>query len=261
MKGSMTSNLTVKVGTTMVVVVILAVGLATLLNLLRFQETYEKLIVQRLEVAVQEVGRPIVAGAGLGLRVEAQGNLPALLGQSMATHPDVSAIAVHDCAGKTVAGRGWTPAFGEPWRSHTDANRWHAFGRDGLTVGLTLRDSLGTCVAGVALRQPAETFVAVLDDVTGRFLAIGTVAAVLAVFSVLAAAFYFDDRRRSLQRLETDLAAILEGQGLPPPPRVIMATFGNRWERDMVTSYLEARDELAAQARAATQNNDGRAVP
>ena len=70
----------------------------------------------------------------------------------------------------------------------------------------------------------------------------------LAIFSVLAAAFYFDDRRRSLHRLEDDLARIAAGDVPPAPPRVSMATFGNRWERIMVASYLEARPELLSRA-------------
>lgn len=244
MKVPMTSNLTVKVGGTMIVVVVLAVGLATLLNLLRFQETYGRLIAQRMEVAVQEIGRVIAVGAGLGLRVEAQGNLPDLLRQHAEINPDLSAIAVHDCRGLPVVRQGWPDDLGEPWRDHLRQNRWHVFDRGGLTVGLTIRDSLGTCIAGVTVRKSAVSYVGVLDEVTGRFLAIGAVAAVLAVFAVLAAAFYFDDRRRSLHRLEEDLAEISAGTALASPPRVSMATFGNRWERIMVESYLEARPEL-----------------
>lgn len=243
-----TSNLTVKVGGTMVVVVILAVGLATLLNLLRFQETYERLVAQRLEVAVQEIGWAITVGARLGLGVEAQGNLPDLLRQHAAQDPELSAIAVHDCKGQPAALRGWGPDLGEPWRDYLGQDRWHAFSRDGLTVGLTIRDEAKRCVAGVTTRTSAKSYFDALDEVTGRFLAIGATAAVLAIFSVLAAAFYFDDRRRSLHRLEEDLEQVATGKAPASPPAVSMATFGNRWERAMVKSYLEARPELVSQA-------------
>lgn len=250
MKARVESNLTVKVGGTMVVVVILAVGLATLLNLLRFQETYQRLVAQRLEVVVQEIGHVIIVGAGLGLRVESQGNLPALLRQHAARYPELSAIVVYDCKGRPVVRQGWTAALGEPWLSHLGQNRWYVFGRHALTVGLTLRDSLGTCIAGVTVRTPAASYIGVLHKVSQRFLAIGSVAAVLAVFCVLAAAFYFDDRRRSLHRLDDDLALVVAGTAPASPPRVSLATFGNRAERTMVQTYLEARPELASRAPA-----------
>ena len=248
MKVPMTSNLTVKVGSTMIIVVVLAVGLATLLNLLRFHETYERLIAQRLGVAVQEIGQIITVGAGLGLRVEAQGNLPDLLRQHAAIYPDLSAIAVYDCRGLPVVRQGWQDSLGEPWRDHLGQDRWHVFDQGGLTVGQTIRDSLGTCVAGVAVRNSAATYIGVINEVTDRFWAIGAVAAVLAVFAVLAAAFYFDDRRRSLRRLEEDLAGISAGTAPILPPRISMATFGNKWERAMVESYLDARPDLLSRA-------------
>jgi len=244
----MASNLTVKVGGTMAAVVVLAVALATLLNLLRFQETYERLVAQRLEVLASEIGRTLAVGVGLGVRIEAQGTLPELLRHQAEQNPDVAAIAVHDCSGRPVARQAWNTEHGEPWRDHVGKTRWHAFDRNGLVVGLTVRDTLGTCLAGVAIRRLAVSYVGVLDDVTGRFIRIGAVAAVLAVFSVMAAAFYFDDRRRALQRLDADIAKIAAGRMPPSPPKVAMAAFGNRWERAMVRSYLEARPELAAQA-------------
>lgn len=242
----MASNLTVKVGGTMAVVVVLAVALATLLNLMRFQETYERLVAQRLEVVAGEIGRTLAIGVGLGVRVEAQGNLVGLLRQHAERHPDIGAMVVYDCRGRPIARQGWNAEPAETWVDHLQKNRWHVFDSAGLVVGQTVRDALGGCLAGVALRQSAASYVDVLDEVAGRFIRIGAVAAVLAVFSVMAAAFYFDDRRRALLRLEDDIAAIARGHAPLSPPKVAMDAFGNRWERAMVRNYLEARPELLA---------------
>lgn len=252
----MASNLTVKVGGTMAAVVVLAVALATLLNLMRFQETYERLVAQRLEVLASEIGRILAVGVGLGVRVEAQGTLPDLLRHHAGQNPDVSAIVVHGCDGRPIARQGWNAESAEPWRDHLGKDRWHVFDRAGLVVGLTVHDNLGTCLAGVAIRRSAASYVDVLDEVAGRFLRIGAVAAVLAVFSVMAAAFYFDDRRRALQRLDADFAGIVAGRAPPSPPKIAMAAFGNRWERVMVQNYLDARPELVTRLADAPSGAD-----
>ena len=244
----MASNLTVKVGGTMAAVVVLAVALATLLNLMRFQETYERLVAQRLEVVAAEIGRTLAVGVGLGVRVEAQGNLADLLRQHAERHPDVAAMVVYDCRGQSIARQGWSAGSATPWVDHLQKARWHVFDQAGLIVGLTVRDALGNCLAGVALRHDGESYVAVLDEVASRFIRIGVIAAVLAVFSVMAAAFYFDDRRRALLRLDADLARIAGGDMPPSPPKIAMDAFGNRWERAMVRNYLEARPVLLARA-------------
>ena len=244
----MASNLTVKVGGTMAAVVVLAVALATLLNLMRFQETYERLVAQHLEVVAGEIGRTLAVGVGLGVRVESQGNLADLLRQHAELNPDVAEFVIHDCQGRPISRQGSQAEGAEPWRGHLQQNRWHAFDAAGLVVGLTVRDTLGTCLAGVALRRSAASYVGVLDEVAGRFIRIGAIAAVLAVFSVMAAAFYFDDRRRALLRLDADLAGIATGQAPASPPKFALDVFGNRWERAMVGNYLEARPELLARA-------------
>lgn len=252
----MASNLTVKVGGTMAAVVVLAVALATLLNLMRFQETYERLVAQRLEVVAGEIGRTLAVGVGLGVRVESQGNLADLLRLHADRNSDVTELVIHDCTGRPITRQGWKAESAEPWLDHLQQNRWHAFDAAGLAVGLTVRDTLGACLAGVAIRRSATSYVGVLDEVAGRFIRIGTVAAVLAVFSVMAAAFYFDDRRRALSRLDSDLAGIATGHTSASPPRLALDAFGNRWERAMVRHYLEARPELLARAAEARPGID-----
>jgi hypothetical protein len=251
MKARMASNLTVKVGGTMAAVVVLAVALATLLNLMRFQETYERLVAQRLEVLAGEIGRTLAVGVGLGVRVESQGNLDDLLRQHAERNPDVTEFVIHDCQGRPITRQGRKAEQADPWLDHLQKNRWHVFDAAGLVVGLTVRDTLGTCLAGVAIRRSAASYVGVMDEVAGRFIRIGAIAAVLAVFSVMAAAFYFDDRRRALLRLDADLARIAAGHTPTSPPKLALDAFGNRWERAMVGSYLEARPELLARAAGA----------
>jgi hypothetical protein len=248
MKARMASNLTTKVGGAMAVVVILAVAFVTVLNLMRFQETYERLVAQRLEVVASEIGRTLAVGVGLGVHVAAQGNLPDLLSQHAERHPDIGGMVVYDCRGRSIATQGWNAESPEPWVAQLDKNRWHVFDPAGLLVGLTVRDALGGCIAGVAVRQSAVSYVAILDEISGHFVRMGIVAAVLAVFSVMAAAFYFDDRRRALLRLDDDLAEIAKGRAPSSPPKVAMDAFGNRWERAMVRNYLEARPALCAHA-------------
>ncbi len=242
MSSSQSLSLVAKIGIAMVAVSLSAVGLTGALGLLRFEETYKRLAVQRLEVAAREIGRVLHVGLDLGLTVDAQENLPDLLRQYLAAHPDLSAIVVHACDGAPLVRADRGAAAGEAWRVHLSKTSWSSVDAETIGVGLRIADPLGGCAAGVAVIRSSETLRRTMARVGGRYAALGAAAAAAGV-AAIGAAFLFGRRRPALEGVRRDLDGILAGTAAPPSA-LSAAAAGEGWERDLVAAYLDARPEL-----------------
>lgn len=230
----------------MMIVAILALALASLLNFLRFDEMYKRLVAQRLEVTAQAIGRAVALGLDLGLSIESQDNLPGILRQHLATHPKLRAVTVHDCEGRNAIGEARGPAAAEPWREHLGQPSWFAFGADGISVGLAVAGPLGNCGAGVAITQPADDYRTAVSAVKRRFLWGSVAAAAAAGTAMAAAALVFARRRRTLGEADDDFARLLAGAAGEPPASLSPDAAAEGWERDVVAAYLVARPTIAA---------------
>lgn len=243
-------GLIAKIGGSMLAVSVLAIALATVLNALRFEETYKRLVAQRLDVAVQDVGRALEVGLDLGLPIEDQDNLPDALRKHLAMNPEIQSIVVHACDGRPVIREDRGTSSGEPWRDHPGQMSWFAVRDDGISTGISVSDSLGACAAGVAVTQSAKVYLTAMATVSRQFQQIGLAAAGIAGVAMVAAAFVFGRRRRALQKIDDDFAQIVSGTAIASTPPIAAGDACAGWERDVVTAYLAARPEIVAHAAA-----------
>ena len=241
-------RLWVKLGITMASVTVIALITATTLNFLRFEETYQRLIAQRLEVTAQEIARVVVTGLDLGLNVRAQDHLASFIETYEARHPEIG-ISVYECSGTPVIGsdaetgsRGWT--------DHAGASEWRVFGGERIVAGLEVDDNLGRCAAGITVATAADSYTAVMDTITERFAVTAALAAATACLVILGALFLFS-RRSNLRKLDDDLLRLAQtpaGDGASPALPVTENDFSDPWERMLVRHYLDARPNLAGRA-------------
>jgi hypothetical protein len=252
MSSSPSFGLVAKIGTAMVAVSLCAVALTGALGLLRFEETYKRLAVQRLDVAAWDVGRILRVGLDLGLSVEAQENLPELLHQYLDAHPDLASIVVHACDGTPLVRAERGGAEGEAWRAHLSKASWSSVDARTVGVGLRISDPLGGCAAGVAVSRSSAAFQRTMAGVGGRYARLGALAAAFAGVAAVGAAFLFGRRRPALERVRRDLDDILAGTAKVRTADLPVAA-GEKWERDLVAAYLAARPgmlRLADEVRA-----------
>lgn len=241
-------SLALQVVGTMVAVVVFALGLAALLNALRFQETLRDLVEKRLDIVVQEVASNIQVGIDLGLRIEAMDNLAAIVEREAQQAEGVAAITIHDCAGNTLASArsaapGDTIDGGSPWLSHLGKSRWRRFDDQGIALGIILKNSYGTCAGGVAVAYEAGTFFQTRDAVVERIRRIALVAALLTLPAAILLGLMFRRRSRMLHRLRTDLDALSAGRAALVSPLADPA-WQKSGERDLIGAYNNARPVL-----------------
>lgn len=231
----------------MVVVVLLALALTTLLNALRFEETLENLVEQRLDVVAHEIASDVVVGLDLGLRIEAMDNLQAIIERLRDQVGGVAAVTLHDCDGRTIAATrapGHRTDVAAPQRLAARAgSHWRHFEPEGIALGLAITNSYGECAGGVVLEYEAETFYRTRDAVVERLIWIALGAALLTLPAALLLMWVFRRRARVLGRLHADLDAMVAvpGQGLPTLPEAGAQDSG---ERELLAGYRAARPVL-----------------
>ncbi|HXP96562.1 MAG TPA: hypothetical protein VN809_07610 [Telmatospirillum sp.] len=235
-------SLIAKIGGAMVAVSVLALALASVLNLLRFEEAYQSLVAQRLQVTAQEIARVLEVGLDLGLPVDSQDNLSGTVRHYLITHPDIRMIAIHACDGRPVIREDRSDDTDEPWRDHLGKASWFSVDPDGLSVGLGISDPLGSCAAGIAITQSADAYHAAVATITNRFLTAGLAAALATATATVAAAFLFGRRRPTLQKADEDFTEILAGT--IPVAHFQAEDASERWEQEVVAAYLAARPAI-----------------
>ena len=237
--------LSVKLGATMISVIVIALLMATALNFLRFEETFKRLIAQRLDISAQEIARVVVTGLDLGLGIEAQAHLPEVVHNYQSTHPDITRISVFDCTGRTVIGT--NDNGDDAWENHLGKATWNVFGADRVGVGTTVKNNLGKCAAGIVVETSSERYVAAMAAVTKRFILITVLVTVAACMAAIGAVVIFN--RNTLHRLDDDLKHLATDDGSEPSTSLSADDFTDPWERMLAESYLDARPILAARAK------------
>ncbi len=232
----------------MVAVVVFALGLAALLNALRFQETLKGLVEKRLDIVVQEVASNIQVGIDLGLRIEAMDNLAAIVEREAQQADGVSAITIHDCAGNMLASArsaasGGAIDGGAPWLPHLGKSHWRRFDDQGIALGMILKNSYGVCAGGVAVAYEAGTFFQTRDAVVERLRWIAVAAALLTLPAAILLGLMFRRRSRMLHRLCTDLDELGVGRAALASPLAGPAWLKNG-ESELIGAYNDARPVL-----------------
>lgn len=235
----------------MVLVVVFALVLTTLLNALRFQETFEDLVARRLDVVVQDIASDLLVGLDLGLGLEAMDNLDAIVARQLDKSDGLAAIGIHDCAGRplAVARDDGAASGGEPvWMAFLNERYWHRFDERIVAVGTTLRNSYGQCAGGIAIEYEAESFRGIREQVIGRLVGAALLAACLALPAVALLGLLLRRRHRMLLRLRLDLEALTladaAGERVRAEPR--LAATGA--DSELLDAYHAARPVLVEEA-------------
>lgn len=234
-------SLAFKLGGTMVVVIVVAMAMATGLNLLRFEETYKRIIAQRLEVTAREVAQSVTTGLDLGLHVENQGNLPALIAKVETSQPDL-VVAIHDCKGGVVIGD--TARADHPWKAFLGDAQWSVFDPSRVGFGVMVRDNLGKCAAGVAVEMPSGAFERVVRTVSSWFWSVAGLATLAACLMAVGSAMFFNRRSRAINLLERDLSTVVAGEPPESDQDLSPTRFPDPWERAVAECYVEARRKM-----------------
>lgn len=205
------AGLFVKVATAMVLVVVFALILTTLLNALRFRETFEDLVARRLDVVVQDIANDVLVGIDLGLGLATMDNLNAIIERQVNKSAGVAAISIYDCSGRPLAVARPDPApnGGEaPWMPFLTEHHWRHFDEKLIAVGVMLKSSYGACAGGIAVEYEAETFRQTSEVVINSLIKTALQAASLALPAVALLGFFFYRRHRMLRQLRLNLEAL-----------------------------------------------------
>jgi predicted MFS family arabinose efflux permease len=215
-------NLFIQVAGTMVMVVLLALGLTTLLNALRFQETFDQLVVRRLDVLVQEVVSDLMVGIDLGLGLEAMDNLGALVSRQSNRADGIAVVRIHDCQGRTLAMAGADDPHVRqrleiPQLLKPQDRNWHRFEADHIAVGTVLVNSYGQCAGGVVVEYEGDTYQKIRASVIQHQIKMAMVAALMLLPAIAILGWFFYRRHVLLKALRQDLDAITLPNTVPGP--------------------------------------------
>lgn len=248
------ASLFLQVAGTMVAVVVFALVLTTLLNALRFQETFEDLVVRRLDVVVQEIASDLLVGlVDLGLPLEAMDNLDAIIERQVGKADGVAAVSIYDCSGRPLAMMHAAAAGGEtsaaahrhPWENYLSVRNWHRFDEDIIAVGMTFISSYGQCAGGIAVEYEAASFRKTRAAVIERLVWAALQAASLLLPALALLGFLFHRRHCMLRELRLDLEA-LTAQGVPDAADHAEPRFSAAGaDRELLEAYHAARPVLA----------------
>jgi hypothetical protein len=238
-------SLGLKIGLALFFVFGAAIAMTTGLNYLRFDQTLQHLLSQRLTVVLSETRRDIVSGLDLGLRIENMENLEAVLGRRMGMSDGIRNIQVFACDGSLVESQtaaadtdqGNAPPFALP-----QTDQWQSFQYNRAITGTVLRDSVGQCAGYVRIIADISDAKAELAQVFTRMWQ-AAVLGMTAIIPVLLVLIVLMRRRhRVFVELNDDLQCALDGQA----PRVPahdgdVLTSG---EMRMISLYRQLRDQL-----------------
>lgn len=237
--------LAVRTGTAMVVVALSVIALTSTLSLFRFEETYRALVDQRMKLTAGEVARVLSVGLDLGLPVDAQENIPGLLRQRLAAHPDLASIRVRDCGGRVLFQAGDATNTGlvasSPWTRRHDEQ---------FDISMRVTDATGGCAAELVVSRAAAPFRQAMASLTRRYLTLGAWVAGLTSLAMIVAALVFSRPPPSLRALDADLEVLGRDDASEEPVGVANVVPGNAWEADLIEAYRAARPALVAARRA-----------
>lgn len=238
-------NLTTKIAVALLLVLVAALGMTSVLNYLRFEQTLRTVLAQRIDVVANETSQDLRAGIDLGLRLENMDNLTDLLERRLGMDRDIANISILGCDGEIIGSAGRssdsTQHTNEMMHGEEQSHELHFHGAVAMQ-DITLRDSLGQCVGVLRLTTDITRLngkLTVLRQEMMQSAAFGLIA-IVPVFAVL---FVIMRRRhRVFDALNEDIARARSG--LPPkaPPRD--GDLLTRAEVEMVSLYREVRDHL-----------------
>lgn len=231
----------------MVVVVLFSLALTTLLNVLRFQETFENLVVRHLDVVVQDIASDVLVGVDLGLPLEALDNLDAIVARHIAQADGLEAISIHDCEGRPLAvvrAPGMQDEGPASWAAFLQEDSWHRFEENLIAVGVMLKNSYGLCAGGIAVEYEDAAFRRTREQVIRHLVRMALMATGLLLPAVALLAMLFLRRHRALGHLRRDLESVVAPAPLAQAVRSGPGFVGTRADDELLDAYRAARPVL-----------------
>lgn len=228
------TGLTGKVAAALIAVLAMAITLTTTLNILRYEEAYDRLVTQRLDVIASEIKRDLLIGIDLGLQLNALENLQDILQRPVNRYPDLANVAVYSCQQQLIASSGDTPATAAPPSVGTH------FNKDSATVTAALTDSLGACAGYLSIAQHDDVFAATRASVRQTLIWAGLIAMLVALPSLYFIVRLFRRHNRLLDALNSD-ASQLESQEALDNLTTDDAISG---DEALLKAYVAAREPL-----------------
>lgn len=242
-------NLATKIGVALFVVFVSALCMTTVLNYLRFEQTLQTLLTQRINVVTSETNQDLHAAMDLGLRLESMENLEEILERRAAMSPEISRMTILDCQGTPIAATDQPDTNGIPGpppSGNIEQSDWVHFGERAVAAGTTLYDSLGQCAGLLHLQVDDETYRRKLENASAKMWKSASMG-MLAILPVLGLLVVLMRRRhRVFDALHADLEQAEAGKaGAAPTHDGDVLTES---ELELVQLYREIRDQLPRDA-------------
>lgn len=251
----MFKGLTGRLNLTIAIILAVALFCTTGLNYLRFDQTYLRLIEERLVTLAAELRTAAHTGLDLGLTLRSMENLEALVARKSRGDEALTAVVVHDCEGQIVVADG-TPRLTPPQAGPDGAMApFSTLSGDRIAVGLPLFNSFGDCAGGVMLEMSAAAYVAATERVRGELLLASGLAFLLVIPALWFTSHAFRQHRRLMRGLNADLDNLLDGSGSRP---AMSAESTHIWDDDtLLASYRQARPILIERLRRQMSSKSG----
>lgn len=238
------TNLAVKMGMAVAVIILLAIAATTLLNTLRFDQIYSQFIQRRLDVILADIRRDVVVGLDLGLPLSGIENLPEILARHERGDDEIVSITVHDCQGNSVATAGQADQGFAPWRDHVGQAGWQLFSEAGVAAGQRFNDAFGQCAGGISVSYDAAEYRATLARTHRLLFAAGGFALLVVLPAILAIHTIFRRRKAVFAALEADVDRLIRDTGAHAQEDGLQHSDTDP-DKALVESYRHARQALA----------------
>ncbi len=238
-------KLSIKIGLALFLVFASALSLTSFLNYLRFDQTLQTLLAQRMTVILNETSQDILAGIDLGLRLENMENLQSILNRRLGMSNNIRDVAVLDCDGTIISNAARSPD--DPLRpdmavSQQPLDQWIDFAPGIATASQVLRDSLGQCAGQVVITASSAASDAKLANAFSEMwksaaIGMGMIVPILVLLWIL-----MRRRHRVFEELHEDLGRAIAGKApnIHPHDGDVLT----KSEADLIALYREIRDEL-----------------
>lgn len=241
-------KLSTKIGLALFLVFASALSLTSALNYLRFDQTLQTLLAQRMTVILNETSQDILSGIDLGLRLENMENLQSILNRRLGMSDTIRNVAVLDCDGTTISNAARSPdeQLGTVAATSQQAvDQWINFAPGSATAGQVLRDSLGQCAGQIIITASSAASDAKLANAFSEMwksaaIGMGMIVPILVLLFIL-----MRRRHRVFEELHEDLGRAVAGKSpnIHPHDGDVLT----KSEAELIALYREIRDQLPHQ--------------
>jgi hypothetical protein len=182
-------KLWMNVGVPLSLIISLAIGLISFLNLYVYRKTYKDLNIARLSVVARDLRETVEVGLNLGLSPQNNTELGVLVTSVTGKTEGLRFLVIIDENGRPLSEVG-SIASGRDWAKRLDGNPWSDEDNESYHVGLPFRNSFGVVVGAVIIGYDKSSLELAVTAMRNS-LAIDWIYAVTAVFAIMLFGVWF----------------------------------------------------------------------